>query len=125
MGSLLVCVDVEVNIFAVDERWDVHVSLGGPLFDLRPSSAQRVPFVRRNATINTTITPSLMVLLERCALRFRSDGRRLVRRVLLAPDPFVAALRLAWVALVVWGEIGVFFYALAGCRWPVPEKVRR
>ena len=65
-----------------------------------------------------------MALLERCALRLWSDGRRLVRRVLFAPDPLVAALRLGWVALVVWGEIGVFFYVLAGCRWPVPEAAR-
>ncbi len=65
-----------------------------------------------------------MALLERCALRLQSDGRRLVKRVLFAPDPLVAALRCAWMALVVWAEIGVFLYALAGCRWPVPEAVR-
>jgi hypothetical protein len=70
-----------------------------------------------------------MVLLERCALRLKTDGRRLVRRVFFAPDPLVAALRWGWVALIVWGEIGVFFWALSGCRWPSPvsrphEKVR-
>lgn len=61
-----------------------------------------------------------MVLLERCALRLKTDGRRLVRRVFFAPDPLVAALRWGWVALIVWGEIGVFFWALSGCRWPSP-----
>lgn len=78
-------------------------------------------------TNNTPNPPLLMVLLERCALRLKTDGRRLIRRILFAPDPFVAALRWAWVALIIWGEIGVFFYALSGCRWPrtgTQEKVR-
>jgi hypothetical protein len=65
-----------------------------------------------------------MVLLERCALRLKNDSRRLVRHILFAPDPLVAALRLGWVVLIVWGEIGVFVYALAGCNWPVPGAVR-
>ncbi|KAI0260872.1 hypothetical protein BC834DRAFT_973150 [Gloeopeniophorella convolvens] len=43
---------------------------------------------------------------------------RLVRT--FAPDPLVAALRFAWVTLIIWGEIGVFLYALSGCRWPTP-----
>ena len=64
-----------------------------------------------------------MVLLERCALRLKNDFRRLVRHILFAPDPLVAALRLGWLALIVWGEIGVFVYALAGCNWPVPAAV--
>jgi hypothetical protein len=34
------------------------------------------------------------------------------------PDNLLAALRLAWVLLVIWGEIGVFVYALLVCRWP-------
>ncbi|KAH9062351.1 Metallo-dependent phosphatase [Lactarius vividus] len=64
-----------------------------------------------------------MALLERSALRFRGgDARRLVRRMLFAPDPLVGALRCAWLALVLWAEIGVFSYALAGCRWPVPAR---
>lgn len=65
-----------------------------------------------------------MALLEKCALKLHSGGRRLVRRVLFVPDPLVVVLRLGWVALVVWGEIGVFFYDLAGCRWPVPDTGR-
>ncbi|KAI0260861.1 hypothetical protein BC834DRAFT_831138, partial [Gloeopeniophorella convolvens] len=35
-----------------------------------------------------------------------------------APDLLVAALRFAWVVLTICGEIGAFFYALSGCRWP-------
>jgi hypothetical protein len=34
------------------------------------------------------------------------------------PDNLLAALRLCWVLLVVWGEIGVFAYTLLVCRWP-------
>ncbi|KAH9170147.1 hypothetical protein EDB89DRAFT_1979890 [Lactarius sanguifluus] len=59
-----------------------------------------------------------MALLEWSALRLRSDARRLVRRMLFAPDPLVGALRSCWLALVFWAEIGVFLYALAGWRWP-------
>ncbi|KAH9037070.1 hypothetical protein EDB85DRAFT_1937809 [Lactarius pseudohatsudake] len=59
-----------------------------------------------------------MALLERSALRVRSDARRM----LFAPDPLVGALRCCWLALVLWAEIGVFLYALAGWRWPVPAK---
>ncbi|KAH8985697.1 hypothetical protein EDB92DRAFT_1881946 [Lactarius akahatsu] len=59
-----------------------------------------------------------MALLEKSALRVRSDARR----TLFAPDPLVGALRCCWLALVLWAEIGVFLYALAGWRWPVPAK---
>ncbi|KAI0260877.1 hypothetical protein BC834DRAFT_973154 [Gloeopeniophorella convolvens] len=55
-----------------------------------------------------------MALLDTRRLR----SGRLVRT--FAPDPLVAALRFAWVTLIIWGEIGVFFYALSGCRWPMP-----
>jgi hypothetical protein len=34
------------------------------------------------------------------------------------PNNLLAALRLAWVILVIWGEIGVFLYTLSVCRWP-------
>ena len=43
-------------------------------------------------------------------------GNRFLR--VLLPDNLLAALRLAWVLLVIWGEIGVFVYALLVCRWP-------
>jgi len=36
----------------------------------------------------------------------------------LVPDNLLAALRRAWVLLIIWGEIGVFVYALLVCRWP-------
>ncbi|KAI0293367.1 hypothetical protein B0F90DRAFT_1822136 [Multifurca ochricompacta] len=48
--------------------------------------------------------------------RLKLWSSRLVR--VFAPDPLLAALRFGWVTLIIWGEIGVFFYALSGCRWP-------
>ncbi|EGO25593.1 hypothetical protein SERLADRAFT_437324 [Serpula lacrymans var. lacrymans S7.9] len=30
----------------------------------------------------------------------------------------VNGLRLAWIAVVLWGEVGVFFYNLRSCDWP-------
>ncbi|KAF9481518.1 hypothetical protein BDN70DRAFT_876156 [Pholiota conissans] len=28
------------------------------------------------------------------------------------------ALRLVWVFIVVWGELGIFYWSLSGCHWP-------
>ncbi|KAI5123642.1 hypothetical protein M0805_001675 [Coniferiporia weirii] len=30
----------------------------------------------------------------------------------------VAALRLTWVLTILWYEVGIFFWSVAGCRWP-------
>ncbi|KAI0245185.1 hypothetical protein BJV78DRAFT_606747 [Lactifluus subvellereus] len=48
--------------------------------------------------------------------KLKSTSRRLVR--VLTSDPLLAALRFGWLALIVWGELGVFFYTLSVCRWP-------
>jgi hypothetical protein len=53
-----------------------------------------------------------MVLLDWPGLR----SSRLVRP--FVPDNLLAALRLGWLLLVIWGEIGVFLYAISVCRWP-------
>ncbi|KAA1474312.1 hypothetical protein DENSPDRAFT_824137 [Dentipellis sp. KUC8613] len=37
---------------------------------------------------------------------------------MLVPDVLVNGLRLFWVTLVIWAEIGLFFYSLSDCRWP-------
>ncbi len=34
------------------------------------------------------------------------------------PNNLLAAVRLGWVIIVIWGEIGVFLYPLSVCRWP-------
>ena len=54
-----------------------------------------------------------MILFDRHKLR----SSRLIRPFL--PDNLLAALRLGWVLLVFWGEIGVFLYTFSVCRWPV------
>lgn len=54
-----------------------------------------------------------MILFDRHKLR----NSRLIRPFL--PDNLLAALRLGWVLLVFWGEIGVFLYTFSVCRWPV------
>ncbi|KAI0028754.1 hypothetical protein K488DRAFT_57855, partial [Vararia minispora EC-137] len=33
-------------------------------------------------------------------------------------DMLTVVLRIFWACLIVWVEIGVFFYSLSGCRWP-------
>ncbi|TFY77984.1 hypothetical protein EWM64_g6029 [Hericium alpestre] len=37
---------------------------------------------------------------------------------MLVPDVLVNGLRLFWATLVIWGEIGLFFFSLSDCRWP-------
>lgn len=39
----------------------------------------------------------------------------------------VHALRLFWIALVLWYEYGTFFWSVSGCRWPDKslQNVRR
>jgi hypothetical protein len=42
---------------------------------------------------------------------------------LFMPDNLLGALRLGWVILIIWGEIGVFLYTLSVCRWPAPAHM--
>lgn len=54
--------------------------------------------------------------------RLRSN--RILRT--FVPDNLLASLRLGWVLLVIWGEIGVFLYTLFICRWPrIPHSTVR
>jgi hypothetical protein len=49
------------------------------------------------------------------------DWRRLRSSLLIrpfVPNNLLSVLRLGWVILVIWGEIGVFLYTLSFCRWP-------
>lgn len=57
--------------------------------------------------------------------RHRLRNTRLVRP--FVPDHLLGALRLGWVILVIWGEIGVFLHTLSVCRWPqlAHDAVRR
>ncbi|KAF8897093.1 hypothetical protein CPB84DRAFT_1781548 [Gymnopilus junonius] len=37
-------------------------------------------------------------------------------------------LRLLWVVIVIWGDLGIFFWSLSGCRWPevnIGHKLRQ
>lgn len=36
---------------------------------------------------------------------------------------FVSGFRLFWVILIIWGELGTFFWSLSSCRWPVLDTV--
>jgi hypothetical protein len=31
--------------------------------------------------------------------------------------------RLCWVVIIIWGELGVFFWSLSSCRWPSLKNV--
>lgn len=57
------------------------------------------------------------------------NWRRLRNKHILrifVPDNLLASLRLGWVLLVIWGEIGVFLYTLLICRWPrIPHSTVR
>jgi hypothetical protein len=34
------------------------------------------------------------------------------------PDLVVRGLRVFWITVVLWGEIGVFYWSLSDCAWP-------
>jgi ethanolamine phosphate phosphodiesterase len=35
-----------------------------------------------------------------------------------AHGTFINALRLLWIILILWGEMGVYFWSLRSCSWP-------
>jgi hypothetical protein len=61
-----------------------------------------------------------MVLFDKHKLR----SSRIVR--VFASDPLLAALRFGWITLILWSELGRFFYTLLVCRWPkLHNRVRK
>ena len=62
----------------------------------------------------TLFSPSIVAQMVLFDHRIRSN--RFLR--VLVPDNLLAVLCRAWILLVIWGEIGVFVYALLVCRWP-------
>jgi hypothetical protein len=88
----------------------------------RTRDTQTVPVrpVTVSYSPNSNLNLANMVLFDK--YKFRSG--RLVR--VFVSDPLLAALRFGWIALIVWGELGVFFYTLFVCRWPkLHNKVRQ
>lgn len=49
---------------------------------------------------------------------------RAAARLRLARPLVVNGLRLCWAVVVVWGELGVYFWAVSSCRWPDAQLVR-
>ncbi|KAJ7594335.1 hypothetical protein C8J56DRAFT_926496 [Mycena floridula] len=45
--------------------------------------------------------------------RSRLSFSRLYRRTVV-----VNTFRLAWIVVIIWGELGLFYWSLSGCRWP-------
>lgn len=37
---------------------------------------------------------------------------------------FLNGLRLTWIVLLIWGELGLYFRAVASCQWPDADLVR-
>ncbi|KDR75748.1 hypothetical protein GALMADRAFT_248420 [Galerina marginata CBS 339.88] len=40
------------------------------------------------------------------------------RSHLYSPTVITNVLKFLWVVLVIWGDLGAFFWSLSGCRWP-------
>ncbi|KAF5354930.1 hypothetical protein D9756_005402 [Leucocoprinus leucothites] len=45
----------------------------------------------------------------------------LLRSLLYSPALTTNILRFLWVLLICWGELGVYFWSLSTCKWPVPK----
>ncbi|KAK7005639.1 Metallophos domain-containing protein [Favolaschia claudopus] len=49
--------------------------------------------------------------------KFKATSRP-SRSVLLSRTVVLNGFRLGWIVVLVWGELGAYFYSLSSCRWP-------
>ncbi|KAJ6625485.1 hypothetical protein B0H10DRAFT_2161751 [Mycena sp. CBHHK59/15] len=56
--------------------------------------------------------------------KFRASNRS-SRNVLYSPRVVINGTRLLWIVVLVWGELGIYFWSLSSCRWPEFDDSRR
>ncbi|KAJ7287804.1 hypothetical protein C8J57DRAFT_1496224 [Mycena rebaudengoi] len=54
-----------------------------------------------------------------------SERRKFRRTALYSRPIWLWSLRLGWVVIVIWGEVGVYFWSLSSCKWPELKGARR
>ncbi|KAJ7901984.1 hypothetical protein B0H14DRAFT_2669388 [Mycena olivaceomarginata] len=56
--------------------------------------------------------------------KFKAKSR-LSRTVLLSRTVVINGIRLGWIVVLVWGELGIYFFSLSSCRWPETAEWHR
>ncbi|KAJ6594046.1 hypothetical protein B0H19DRAFT_921540 [Mycena capillaripes] len=49
--------------------------------------------------------------------KFKAKSR-FSRTVLLSRTVVINGIRLGWIVVLVWGELGIYFWSLSSCKWP-------
>ncbi|KAJ7072198.1 hypothetical protein C8F01DRAFT_1243274 [Mycena amicta] len=55
----------------------------------------------------------------------RRKAARATRTRTLSRTVVINSLRLGWAVVLVWGELGVYFWSLSSCKWPELHEWRR
>ncbi|KAJ7497439.1 hypothetical protein FB451DRAFT_1017458 [Mycena latifolia] len=56
--------------------------------------------------------------------KFKASNR-FPRTVLSSRTVVINGIRLAWIVVLVWGELGIYFWSLSSCKWPENAEWRR
>ncbi|KAJ7703050.1 hypothetical protein B0H17DRAFT_922428 [Mycena rosella] len=56
--------------------------------------------------------------------KFKATNR-FSRTVLSSRTVVINGIRLAWIVVLVWGELGIYFWSLSSCKWPEMAGWRR
>ncbi|KAJ7780516.1 hypothetical protein DFH07DRAFT_1055565 [Mycena maculata] len=56
--------------------------------------------------------------------KFKATNR-FTRTVLLSRPVVINGFRIAWIVVLVWGELGIYFWSLSSCKWPELAEWRR
>ncbi|KAJ6587063.1 hypothetical protein DFH09DRAFT_910520 [Mycena vulgaris] len=56
--------------------------------------------------------------------KFKATNR-FSRTVLSSRTAVINAIRLTWIVVLVWGELGIYFWSLSSCKWPEIAEWRR
>ncbi|KAF7361763.1 Metallophos domain-containing protein [Mycena venus] len=57
--------------------------------------------------------------------KFKATSNRFSRTVLLSRTVVINGIRLGWIVVLVWGELGIYFWSLSSCKWPESTEWHR
>ncbi|KAJ7076352.1 hypothetical protein B0H15DRAFT_925189 [Mycena belliarum] len=57
--------------------------------------------------------------------KFKATTQHSSRAVLSSRTVVINGIRLAWIVVLVWGELGIYFWSLSSCKWPETADWRR
>ncbi|KAJ7091243.1 hypothetical protein C8R44DRAFT_835866 [Mycena epipterygia] len=57
--------------------------------------------------------------------KFKATTNQFSRTVLSSRTFVINGIRLGWIVVLVWGELGIYFWSLSSCKWPESAEWRR